>query len=45
MEVALQDLRRVTEQMDRVMGEFANIREQITVQTRHGLQGHLFSQL
>jgi chromosome segregation ATPase len=40
MEVALQDLRRVTEQMDRVMGEFANIRERITVQTRHGLHGH-----
>jgi hypothetical protein len=40
MEVALQDLRRVTEQMDRVMGEFANIREQITLQTRHGLLGH-----
>jgi chromosome segregation ATPase len=40
MEVALQDLRRVTEQMDRVMGEFANIRERITVQTRHGLQGY-----
>jgi chromosome segregation ATPase len=40
MEAALQDLTRVTEQMDRVMGEFANIRERITLQTRHGLHGH-----
>jgi chromosome segregation ATPase len=40
MEVALQELRRVTEQMDRVMGEFANIRERITVQTGHGLHRH-----
>ena len=39
MEVALQDLRRVAEQMDQVMGEFANIRERINVQTRHGLHG------
>jgi hypothetical protein len=39
MEVALQDLTRVTEQMDQVMGEFANIRERINVQTRHGLHG------
>ena len=37
MEVALQELRRVAEQMDQVMGEFANIRERISVQTRHGL--------
>jgi chromosome segregation ATPase len=39
MEVALLDLRRVTEQMDQVMGEFANIRERINVQTCHGLRG------
>jgi hypothetical protein len=39
MEVALQDLRRVIEQMDQVMGEFANIRERINVQTRYGLHG------
>jgi chromosome segregation ATPase len=39
MEVALQDLRRVTEQMDQVMGEFANIRERINEQTLHGLHG------
>ena len=39
MEVALLDLRQVTEQMDQVMGEFANIRERINVQTRCGLQG------
>ena len=38
MEVALRDLRRVTQQMDRVMEEFANIRERITTRTRHGLQ-------
>jgi hypothetical protein len=37
MEVALRDLRRVAEQMDQVMGEFANIRERINVQTRYGL--------
>lgn len=39
MEVALQHLRRVIEQMDQVMGEFANIRERINVQTRYGLHG------
>jgi len=38
MEGALHQLRRVTDQMDLVMGEFANIRERITTQTRHGLQ-------
>ena len=37
MEVALQDLGRVTEQMDAMMGDFAAIRQRITSQTRHGL--------
>ena len=37
MEVALQDLGRVTEQMDTMMGDFADIRQRITLQTRHGL--------
>jgi hypothetical protein len=39
MEVALQDLGQVTEQMDQVMGKFANIRERINVQTRLGPHG------
>lgn len=39
MEVALQELRRVTEQMDQVISEFSSIRERITTQIRHGLPG------
>jgi len=37
MEIALQDLRRVTEQIDQVMGEVSNIRERINFQTSHAL--------
>ncbi len=37
MEVALHDLRQVTQQIDQVMGQFSNIRERITLQTTHAL--------